>query len=997
MGTSDANLVLVSETEYGDADGNITYDKQTYDNLDRTIISERFLLTENPGSALPTGQERIAVLQNNLQDDILLARTEQLYDTRGRVWKTEQSVVNPANGNVQGKLQSQYWYDAAGRMVKQIEPGANHHTKHVYDSRGRVLQSFVKIADTVYSQSESVYDNLGNVLLSTHIERLSTATGTGALTLATGRYQSTAMWYDGFGRSIASANYGTNGGVALTRPATVPVRSDDVLVTETKYDLTTGRAYSSIDPSGKDHRTFVDALGRTVKTVANYTGSGVVSALTPDENVTVEMTYHPSGQVLTLTAKNPTTGDQVTTYEYDGLGRLFQEIYPDAQAPVEYSYNRLGEVLTKTDQNGTIHAYEYDNLGRLLHDKITTLATGVDGLVLKISTMYNVVGHVESVTSYDVADNIVNEVKYEYDTNGLLAKEYQNPSGAVSGASLYVGYTYDTIANGLRTIGMTYPSGKTLSYDYDTIGNITAIKGGGTPLVSYQYSGRSVAQTTYNQPGLTLDLASGLDRFGRIVDHAWKKNSTDVVRIQHGYDRVGNRTYRNDLVHTNNSETYTYDGVNQIKSLSRTGLAESWNYDATGNWLSCNKNGTPENRTHNKVNEIQTSCNHDKNGNMTMMPGMTCKYDAWNRLVEVGNNIRYDYNGLNQRVKKTVAGVTTTSFFNSQWQELESAISGMTTSYLWGIRYIDDLILRERNEGRLYSLADANWNVVATTDALGMVQERMRYDAFGNVTWLDSAFAVKANSDYGWNRTFTGQVLDAETGLMLYRNRYYHTGLGRFITRDPIGYAAGDVSLYRYVENDSINLSDILGFGPNDSPKSKYGCCEKFDRVYNVFPIPEIQATIGLSEAAKAHECALYLSKNAWIVQLWSNAASTVVGVAAGVTTTAAVTAAGGTITVGGVAVGANPAGVIVGAGVAGAGVGIQQYTYWDARAICNSFICAGSVGMPTCTCEKGGWWGYNWTCVCREGTDIFKKSSSERYASNPGGGGTTITIGQQW
>ena len=135
-------------------------------------MSERFLLTENSGSVQPTGQERMAVLQNNLQDDILLARTEQFYDTRGRVWKTEQSVVNPANGAVQGKLQSQYGYDAAGRVIKQIEPGANHFTESVYDSLGRVVQSFVKIGDTVYNQSEMVYDSLGNALLSTQIERL---------------------------------------------------------------------------------------------------------------------------------------------------------------------------------------------------------------------------------------------------------------------------------------------------------------------------------------------------------------------------------------------------------------------------------------------------------------------------------------------------------------------------------------------------------------------------------------------------------------------------------------------------------------------------------------------------------------------------------------------------------------------------------------------------------------------------------------------------------
>ena len=36
-------------------------------------------------------------------------------------------------------------------------------------------------------------------------------------------------------------------GSALSRPATVPARSDTVLVTETKYDSLTGRASQTID------------------------------------------------------------------------------------------------------------------------------------------------------------------------------------------------------------------------------------------------------------------------------------------------------------------------------------------------------------------------------------------------------------------------------------------------------------------------------------------------------------------------------------------------------------------------------------------------------------------------------------------------------------------------------------------------------------------------------------------------------------------------------
>ena len=63
---------------------------------------------------------------------------------------------------------------------------------------------------------------------------------------------------------------------------------------------------------------------------------------------------------------------------------------------------------------------------------------------------------------------------------------------------------------------------------------------------------------------------------------------------------------------------------------------------------------------------------------------------------------------------------------------------------------------------------------------------------------MDESFVAKTNSGFAWNRTFTGLVLDAETGLILYRNRYYHTGLGRFVSRDPIWYDSEDFNLYRY-------------------------------------------------------------------------------------------------------------------------------------------------------------------------------------------------------
>ncbi|HEV8574686.1 MAG TPA: RHS repeat-associated core domain-containing protein [Dehalococcoidia bacterium] len=43
------------------------------------------------------------------------------------------------------------------------------------------------------------------------------------------------------------------------------------------------------------------------------------------------------------------------------------------------------------------------------------------------------------------------------------------------------------------------------------------------------------------------------------------------------------------------------------------------------------------------------------------------------------------------------------------------------------------------------------------------------------------------------------------------RARYYHPGLQRFLSEDPIGFAGGDVNLYAYVSNNPTNYVDPLG------------------------------------------------------------------------------------------------------------------------------------------------------------------------------------------
>ena len=106
--------------------------------------------------------------------------------------------------------------------------------------------------------------------------------------------------------------------------------------------------------------------------------------------------------------------------------------YPDSTTDaVSYFYIRQAERIILEDQNGSVHSYEYDKLGRLLHDRVVTLGTGVDGAIRRITFAYHVRGMVLTITSYDNASpgsgTIVNQVILTYnDFNQVESSEQQH-------------------------------------------------------------------------------------------------------------------------------------------------------------------------------------------------------------------------------------------------------------------------------------------------------------------------------------------------------------------------------------------------------------------------------------------------------------------------------------------------------------------------------------------------------------------------------------------
>ena len=283
----------------------------------------------------------------------------------------------------------------------------------------------------------------------------------------------------------------------------------------------------------------------------------------------------------------------------------------DGTDHVSYAYDIQGEVASMTDQNGTTHGYGYDNLGREISDTVENFGAGVSQSVNEIAYGYSVQGNLSTVTSYAASGNnpagtVVNEDYMTYNDAGLLANDYQNPSGAISinastgqvtDGTPFVGYNYDP-THGNRLTSMEYPNGREISYNYtdsgadaalNRVGSITDASSTGPTLGQLPVPRpRHGGQREVPEPQVELDLTggndaySGLDQYGRVIDQLWHNYGTagtgTLDEYRYGYDSQGDVLWKQNVTADNAGlkfdESYTYDHLGQL-TAAYSGQLES--------------------------------------------------------------------------------------------------------------------------------------------------------------------------------------------------------------------------------------------------------------------------------------------------------------------------------------------------------------------------------------------------------------------------------------
>ncbi|MBI4605207.1 MAG: hypothetical protein HY721_24850 [Planctomycetes bacterium] len=942
-GGAQDNMTLVEERFYDDeedtatnvGEGNLTRQKRytsqggtprttdfTYDNRQRQTQADESLSVRETRTYDNLARVKVTARYDTTSGSVLMAKMESLYDSRGQVY--EARTYGVAGGTESGYSNVKTWRNGRGLAVKTQSQGKVFQ-KTQYDGAGRATSQATSYdaaetayadaddltGDTVLEETRFVLDATGATELGQYFQRNHDGTGTGPLDGSSGnaRAQYMASWYDKLHRPTHEVSYGTYGGSDMTaRPTGNPPSSSSAnsLVTRYGYYLEgdslggqtlTQEAAEVVDPEGRKTVTQNDDPGHLIKRLESFADWTPGTA----DDRTTNYTYDSSGRLQKITAK-ASAADQVTEYVY-GVVRgsesstvssndlLYRIKYPDpstgqpssSSADWEtFGYNALGELVWKKDQAGTEHFYDFDDRGRLIHDRVPTIAAGLDATVRRISSTYDALDRSVKVSSYDNATvgsgAVVNEIQNEYEKFSVVSKIWQDWTGAVTGSSPKVQLAYQFPTDGttaLRRTSTTYPSGTVVTEEYnagmdDTLSRLSGRKNGTGWLFQETYLGLGrLVERQYGSTGRKWSLLGwdasnndnylGLGRFAWIDELKVTNGAELLNHYQYTLNYLGQITFRKDLVGNVSGsyeldEDHTYEGLARLADHRRgkdlTGqtptirLHECWTLNRSGSATKYT-NGTASSCTpeilgsFNASNEILTwaeiAYSYDDAGNLTSTGsgGYTFKYDAWDQLVEVTqapvNVSKYKYNGLGQKVKRTDSNSglpDTYYYYNDAWQCVEERLvsdGSVIYWYCYGTQYIDDMVVRSVSGGSTtqYVVQDARFTTVTRLNYDGTVNCRYCYDSYGKPKQLSADWSTwQTITDDGY--LFTGRQNQKDHAQYDYRHRTQDAGILIFAQRDPVAVFLRTDSFqnsYVYLGADPTTGFDPAGLEKIGSPK----------------------------------------------------------------------------------------------------------------------------------------------------------------------------------
>ncbi|MCK5178755.1 MAG: RHS repeat-associated core domain-containing protein [Candidatus Omnitrophica bacterium] len=185
-------------------------------------------------------------------------------------------------------------------------------------------------------------------------------------------------------------------------------------------------------------------------------------------------------------------------------------------------------------------------------------------------------------------------------------------------------------------------------------------------------------------------------------------------------------------------------------------------------------------------------------------------YDVLGNLMDVtlpdGTNISYVIDGQNRRIGKRVNGSLVQGFlYKDQLNPVAELDSGgnIVSRFVYGTKgNVPDYMVKGGATYRIISDHLGSPRLIIDTST-GTIVQQIEYDEFGNIL---------SDTNPGFQPFgFAGGLYDQDTKLTRFGLRDYDAHTGRWTSKDPILFAAGDTNLYGYVANDPINNIDPSG------------------------------------------------------------------------------------------------------------------------------------------------------------------------------------------
>jgi len=492
----------------------------------------------------------------------------------------------------------------------------------------------------------------------------------------------------------------------------------------------------------------------------------------PTDGLTSSQTsyaYNADRLLQSITVPVGSPAYQSIAVTYDAFGRLSSTFDPSSGVTSQLTYNAADQIAAASRSDGTTLTYTYDGFLKTS----AALSGAVSGSVTwTYDNFFRVVQR---------SVNGGNPVVYGYDNDNLY-----------TGTSSPVFSVMRDYANAGRIASTTLGSvTDTSNYNgFSELMSYTAISGATTPyqltVTSRDLNGRIIAMTE-GINGATHDWSFDYDSRGRLTSA-----TRDATTNTYTYDPNGNR------LTMSGGEAWTYDSQDRL--LSAPGISYTYRND-----------GTATSKT-------------------TAAGTFGYVYDLGGFLQSVslpsGNSVQYTADARNRRIAKSLSTSSTTIsqqfVYDNQLHvaaELGNNGSTVTSVFVYGTKpNVPDYIIHGTTLYRIISDWIGSVRLVVNASS-GAIVQQLDYDEFGNIlpSSFDTTCAPSAQCFPFQPFGFAGGLQDRDTGLVRFGARDYDPQVGRWISKDPSGFAGGDTNLDVYAGNDPINHIDPSGLTWSES------------------------------------------------------------------------------------------------------------------------------------------------------------------------------------